>query len=182
MNVLYTPKPLTMWSDGVWAMYNPIGLSLETLPKIFGFNNGGDPGFYVAQLLTQDGWGIGSHICSHEGFMQGDLGITHGSRPDRHEEFRSHYPRGYRMEFVSSAEAANHTEFKAALKLGEAMYAEIEAEAEREVAMMMAEATTLDANISDSQLRESESGQRSGVESESNQDQDKDKDKDTDNA
>jgi hypothetical protein len=31
--------------------------------------------------------------------------ILEGTRPDRHEEFKAHYPDGYRMEFVGYEEA-----------------------------------------------------------------------------
>jgi len=53
-----------------------------------------------AQLLAEDGTALGSHLCSAEGYMPHDLGILDGSRPDRHEDFRAHYPDGYRMDFV----------------------------------------------------------------------------------
>jgi len=83
------------------AIYNPENLPIEELPVIYGFNNGCSPGWMTACLIASDGAGMGSHICSHECFMPYDLGIVEGSRPDRHEGFREHFPRGYRMEFVS---------------------------------------------------------------------------------
>lgn len=83
-----------------WAFYNPHNKPIEELPAIYGFNNGGSPGWYSACLLAEDGTGLGGHICSHEIYMEHDLGILEGSRPDRHETFREHYPDGYRMEFV----------------------------------------------------------------------------------
>ena len=82
------------------AVYNPLNKQIVELPIIYGFNNGGKPGWYHAQLLAEDGTGMGSHICSHEGYMLHDLGILEGTRPDRHEGFKEHYPDGYRMEFV----------------------------------------------------------------------------------
>jgi hypothetical protein len=83
------------------AVYNPHNKPIESLPVIFGFNNGGSAGWYSAVLLAEDGTGLGGHIYSHEGYMRHDLGILEGSRPDRHEDFRKHYPDGYRMAFVS---------------------------------------------------------------------------------
>lgn len=90
------------------AVYNPHDVAMHDLPVIYGFNNGGSPGWYRAQLLTEDGTPIGGHLCSDESFMPGDLGIIEGTRQDRHEGFKKHYPSGYRMEFVPSAEIDNH--------------------------------------------------------------------------
>ena len=83
-----------------WAVHNPKDLPLADLPIIYGFNNGGSPGWYTAQLLAADGMALGSHICSHEGYMEHDLGILEGSRSDRHETFKEHYPDGYKMVFI----------------------------------------------------------------------------------
>ena len=87
-----------------FAIYNPSNLPPDQLPVIYGFNNGGSLGWYSAVLLAEDGTGLGGHICSSEGYMLHDLGILEGTRPDRHEEFREHYPGGYRMEFVPGAQ------------------------------------------------------------------------------
>lgn len=48
--------------------------------------------------------------------MRGDLGIEEGTRPDRHETFRQHYPNGYRMAFVPHDEVRAHAGLCAALK------------------------------------------------------------------
>jgi hypothetical protein len=99
------------------AVYNPHDKPLGELPVIYGFNNGGSPGWLAAQLIAQDGTPLGNHICSDEGYMPHDLGILEGTRPDRHEEFRAHYPDGYRMEFVSSEAYPAHTGVNAAVEL-----------------------------------------------------------------
>jgi len=112
-----------------WAIYNPNNLPVEDLPVIYGFNNGGSPGWFFAQLLAQDGHALGSHICSHEGYMEHDLGILEGSRPDRHEGFRAHYPEGYRMEFVSRSEVRGHAGLTEAYRLNQAMAEECAKEA-----------------------------------------------------
>lgn len=111
------------------AIYNPHGKPLEELPFIYGFNNGGQPEWYYAQLVSENGYGLGSHVCSHEGYMPGDLGILEGSRADRHEHFREHYPDGYRMEFVPSRDFDTHEGLKAALALAAEVYAAKEKEA-----------------------------------------------------
>lgn len=105
-----------------YAVFNPHNKPVEELPFIYGFNNGGSPGWYHACLLAADGTGLGSHLCSDEGFMLGDLGILEGYRADRHETFREHYPDGYRMEFVSYSDVPGHAELQAAFKLAEAKY------------------------------------------------------------
>ena len=69
----------------------------------------------VAFLLAEDGTALGSHACSHESYMPHDLGILEGTRPDRHEDFRKHYPDGYRMEFVSYSDAKDHEGLNKAL-------------------------------------------------------------------
>lgn len=91
-----------------FAVFNPHNKPIEELPTIYGFNNGGSREWYSAQLLAEDGTGLGGHVCSHESFMYGDLGILEGSRPDRHETFRAHYPDGYRMDFIPESEVRTH--------------------------------------------------------------------------
>lgn len=87
-------------SELPFAVYNPNNLPVESLPVIYGFNNGGRPGWYHAQLIAEDGTGLGGHLCSSEAFIYSDLGLLEGTRPDRHETFKKHYPNGYRMAFV----------------------------------------------------------------------------------
>lgn len=91
-----------------YATYNPHNRPIDELPVIYGFNNGGSPGWYHGALIAEDGEVLGGHVCSHEGFMLGDLGIVEGSRLDRHKHFRAHYPDGYRMDFVPESEVMSH--------------------------------------------------------------------------
>lgn len=97
-----------------FAVFNPHNKPVEELPVIYGFNNGGSPGWYSGCLIAESGHGMGGHICSHEGFMYGDLGIIEGSRPDRHEGFQKHYPDGYRMDFVPTGDVLSHPGLEAA--------------------------------------------------------------------
>lgn len=105
-------------STARYAVYNPCGKAVEELPVIYGFNNGGSPGFMDAVLIAQDGACLGSHLCSAEGYMPGDLGCLPGSRPDRHEDFQKHYPDGYRMDFVSG-DPRKHAGLMAAIALNQ---------------------------------------------------------------
>lgn len=98
------------------AVYNPHNKPEEELPAIYGWNNGGEPGWYHACLIADSGHGMGSHLCSHEGFIPGDLGLVEDSRPDRHEGFRQHYPDGYRMVYVQPSEVMTHPGLNAAVE------------------------------------------------------------------
>lgn len=99
------------------AFFNPNNIPFKDLPVIYGFNNGGSSGWYSAVLIAEDGTCLGGHICSSEGYMPHDLGILEGTRPDRHETFKKHYPDGYRMVFVKSSDIKEHTKLNKAFKL-----------------------------------------------------------------
>lgn len=102
------------------AVFNPHAKSLDALPVIYGFNNGGSPGWMSAVALAEDGTVLGGHCCSHEGYMEGDLGIIEGTRTDRHtNDYQKHYPEGYRMEFVPSEEIDKHEALNKAFSLNE---------------------------------------------------------------
>jgi hypothetical protein len=105
---LYLAQHQMEWNGVPVAIYNPHNINVENLPVIYGFNNGGSPGWLSGQLLAEDGTWLGGHICSDEGYMPHDLGILEGSRRDRHETFREHYPDGYRMEFISENDVLSH--------------------------------------------------------------------------
>ena len=81
---------------------------------IYGFNNGGEPGWYSGVLLAENGLALGGHVCSSEDYMPHDLGILEGTRPDRHDGFREVYPDGYRMEFVPERDVRTHAGLNAA--------------------------------------------------------------------
>lgn len=102
---LYETMHLAEYRDKPLHVYNPNDKPVEELPTIIGFNNGGQMGWFEAVLIAEDGTILGGHVCSSEAYMPHDLGVLEGSREDRHEEFKKHYPDGYRMEFVSHAQA-----------------------------------------------------------------------------
>lgn len=99
-----------------WAIYNPHNKPIDELPSIYGFNNGGRPGCYEAILVSDNGVCLGGHTCSHEGYMPHDLGILEGTRQDRHEVFREHYPGGYKMVWVPTSELKSHAGLNAAIE------------------------------------------------------------------
>ena len=98
------------------SVHNPKNKPVDELPVIFGFNNGGSPGWLDAILIAEDGTVLGSHCCSHESYMPHDLGILEGTRSDRHETFREHYPDGYRMQFVGYSDLQDCAPLNAALE------------------------------------------------------------------
>lgn len=116
------------WGGVRNAVFNPMDVDPATLPIIYGFNNGGSPGFYYAQLIAEDGEVMGSHLCSHEGYMPGDLGIIEGHRADRHESFKMKYPSGYRMCFVPYDEVDTHPGLEEACLRNQAESERVEAE------------------------------------------------------
>lgn len=123
---LYEAQHLLEVEGRGWAVFNPRNLNLSDLPVIYGFNNGGSDHWYTAVLIAQDGTGLGSHVCSSEGYMPHDLGVLEGSRPDRHETFREHYPNGYRMEFIGADSVPTHPGLESAYQLNQAKRIEYE--------------------------------------------------------
>lgn len=91
---------------------------MTTKPKIYCFSNVVGGGDGIAYAIAEDGTVLGSHWCSDEFFIPGDLGVNEGDRPDRHaNDYSPHYPDGYEMEFVRSADIKSHAGLKAALEL-----------------------------------------------------------------
>ncbi len=78
------------------------------MDKIFVFSNVEGGGEGVCYAMAEDGTVLGSHFCSHEGFASHDLGVTKGSRSDRHENYKQHYPKGYEMVFIPHYEVKTH--------------------------------------------------------------------------
>jgi hypothetical protein len=117
---LYEAQHVYKYEGRPSAVFNPQNKPVNELPVIYGFNNGGRHGCLQAVLLAQDGTELGGHTCSSEAYMPADLGILEGTREDRHEEFKAHYPGGYRMEFVRWADVPTHEGLKAAYSSNQA--------------------------------------------------------------
>jgi hypothetical protein len=116
---MYEAQHVYMHQGRRTAVFNPHGKPADTLPVIYGFNNGGSAGWMSAVLLAEDGTPLGGHCCSSEAYMPADLGVLKGTRDDRHEEFRKHYQDGYRMEFVGYDDAHTHAGLAGAIKRAE---------------------------------------------------------------
>ncbi len=70
------------------------------MKKIFCFNNGGSDAWYEAMAMAEDGTCIATHTCSHESFMEHDLGITSDWK---HNLYNQHYGEGnWELEWVGN--------------------------------------------------------------------------------
>jgi hypothetical protein len=117
---LYEAQHLYAMEGKRTAFYNPLQKPIDELPIIYGFNNGGSPGWFSAVAIAEDGTYLGGHVCSSEAYMPHDLGILEGTRLDRHEkDYSKHYPDGYRMEFVPSSEIKTHEKLNEAFRLNQ---------------------------------------------------------------
>ena len=116
----YLKKYLLEHAGSRYACYNPNNRRLDELAVIDGFNNGGSDQWYTGVLLVEDGTHLVWHVCSNEGYMPSDLRVLEGSRPDRHETFRKHYPDGYRMDFVPMRDTASHVGLASAYEKNQA--------------------------------------------------------------
>ena len=83
-------------------------------PKIYCFSSVISGEHYA---IAEDGTVLGSHWCSHESFVPGDLGTEDGTRSDRHEIYSKHYPDGYEIEFVPSKMVKKHDGLARAIDL-----------------------------------------------------------------
>ena len=86
-------------------------------PRIYAFSNVVGGGDGIACAMAEDGTILGSHWCSSEYYVPNDLGVNEGSRPDRHEDYKKHYPNGYKMEFVPASDVKTHEGLQRAFKL-----------------------------------------------------------------
>jgi hypothetical protein len=67
--------------------------------KIFCFINGGSPGWYNAEALSEEGHFITGHCSSSTGWAKHDMGI--GSNW-KHDIYQKYYPVGYELIWVDN--------------------------------------------------------------------------------
>ena len=116
-SALYEVLHMATWGDKPLYIFNPNDKPVEELPVVIGFCNGGQLGWMEAVSIAQDGTVLGGHICSSEAYMPHDLGLVENANPTRQEEYRKHYPDGFRCEFVPHAKAKDHVGLHAAMQL-----------------------------------------------------------------
>lgn len=119
---LYLAQHLAEWEGKGYAVFNPHSEPLDELPVIYAFSNTVGGGDGICYAMAQDGEVLGSHWCSNEAYAPHDLGVIEGSRPDRHEDYKKHYPNGYRMDFVPTPEIKTHEGLAAAYELNQEHY------------------------------------------------------------
>jgi len=83
--------------------------------KIYCFNNGGSSGWYEAVALAEDGHFLAGHICSHEGYMAHDLGITSNWK---HDNYNKHFGEGnWELEWIDRDKLESHEGLNKAIAL-----------------------------------------------------------------
>lgn len=96
-------------------------------PKIYAFSNGGYPGFFQALAISEDGYVVGQHVCSHESWIPHDLGVT---SEWHHEGYQKHYPDGFEVVFVPYDDVVSHKGLQEAILKLESRMKDKEAESE----------------------------------------------------
>lgn len=84
-------------------------------PAIYLFSNSRD-GDGIAYAMAEDGTVLGSHFCSHWGYMRHDL----HDRADRKARCEEHYPDGYRLVILGQNELPPEAVIERNRKQGEA--------------------------------------------------------------
>ncbi len=122
---IYLAQHLAETAGRKTVVFNP--KSLESVPPIYAFSNVSGGGDGIAYAMAADGTVLGSHWCSHEGYVPHDLGVLEGTREDRHETYRKHYPDGYAMKFVRTSDVKTHPGLVTAFALNQQQAAAAEA-------------------------------------------------------
>ena len=88
--------------------------------QIYGFNNGGSPGWMQAIAICEDGHILAEHICSNEGFMFHDLGIEHSKW--KHDQYDKHCgPGNWEISWVPRDQIEGHEKLPRAFELNKAL-------------------------------------------------------------
>ena len=72
-------------------------VTIQEKPKIFAFCNGGSPGWYRCDALSEDGVFLAGHICSDPSFGPHDMGAVGDWK---HKTYRKYYPDGFEVVWV----------------------------------------------------------------------------------
>ena len=69
-------------------------------PKIYGFVNGGSPGWFIVESISEDGMFLAQHVCSHPGYGPHDIGVTSDWK---HDTYAKYYPDGFEVVWIEDA-------------------------------------------------------------------------------
>jgi hypothetical protein len=95
--------------------------------KIYIFINSNSPGWVVPMALCEDGYCLAQHCCSHERFVNHDMGITSDWK---HDGYNEHCGEGnWELEYVKECEVEGHTGISSAYKLNQEIGKAVENEA-----------------------------------------------------
>lgn len=100
------------------AVWNPSEVPEEDLPTIYGFSQGGQYASMECVVISADGHVLYNCLSTVEDYMPADVGMTPNSAKYIHERiYKEHYPDGYKMEFVWSADVSSHAGLQEAFRL-----------------------------------------------------------------
>jgi len=95
------------------------------LPKIYVWCNSCQPQWHHAMAMAEDGTHLASHICSHHGFIPGDVGINPGGW--KRDLYEAHYPGGFEVVWIEDARTGKCPGLDHAYELNQVMGAAAEA-------------------------------------------------------
>lgn len=98
---------------------------MEKKTKIYGFNGGGEPNYYIAVAMDSEGAVVASHLCSAESFMPFDLGMSKGATR-KHDIYDAKYGAGnWETEFIPSSQHATHEGLQKAIELNKLLKGDV---------------------------------------------------------
>ncbi len=71
----------------------------------------------IGYAIAEDGVCLATHLSSSAGFSRHDMGIAPSEW--QHEHYREHYPDGYELEWINTADLDSHAGFQAAYALNQ---------------------------------------------------------------
>ena len=77
-------------------------------PKIYVFCNSCSRDWHVALAMCEDGHVLASHVCSHHGFIPGDMGVMDDASDwsGKRKLYAQHCPDGYEIVWLATTDEA----------------------------------------------------------------------------
>lgn len=83
-------------------------------PKIYVFvNSGFRTDCLSVYAMAEDGEILAGHVCSHVGFIPGDMGLN---SKNKHEFYMGKYPEGFELKYLDELGAMTEPGFREAIK------------------------------------------------------------------
>lgn len=113
--------------------------------KIYCLNNGGSPGWLHAVAVGHDGHILAEHICSHEFYMQHDLGM--GSTW-KHESYDKHFGKdNWELEWVETDKLDSHEGLRQAIELNKKLDKSVDHDTAPRVVVEFTDGTKLEKRL-----------------------------------